>query len=261
MSQDSSGSREERSPGTSLGRVVRILVVVPAWNEEKNLPPLLAKLRACPFPLDVCVVDDGSIDRTAQVASGLERVTVIRLPVNLGIGGAVQTGYLVARERGYDVAIQVDGDGQHDPEAIGSILGPVLAGDADLSVGSRFLESGGYQSTLLRRAGIAYLSVLLRYRTGLHLSDPTSGFRAAGRRAIALFAQYYPSDYPEPESLAVARRHGLRIKEVSVAMKPRGSGVSSINAWRAVYYFFKVSLSILLLPSRALFAGSEGSPG
>ena len=259
MGQSGSTSSKERPISESSTRPVRTLVIVPAWNEEKNLPPLLAKLCACPVPLDVCVVDDGSTDDTAQVASGLDRVTVIRLPVNLGIGGAVQTGYLFARERGYEVAVQVDGDGQHDPQAIGKILEPVISGQADLCVGSRFLAETGYRSTWLRRAGIRYLSLLLRWRAGVRVLDPTSGFRAAGRRTIALFAEYYPSDYPEPESLAVARRHGLRIREVSVAMKARASGTSSINIWKSIYYFFKVSLSILLLPSRRLFARSESS--
>ena len=235
----------------------RVLVIVPAWNEEKNLPSLLFKLCGHPARLDVCVIDDGSSDDTTRVASGFDRVTVVRLPVNLGIGGAVQTGYLLARDKLYDVAVQVDADGQHDPDLIEAILTPVISGEADLCVGSRFLSDEGYRSTPLRRAGIRYLSLLLRWRAGVRILDPTSGFRAAGRKAIELFARYYPSDYPEPESLAVAKRHGLRLKEVSVSMKARASGSSSIHYWRAIYYFVKVSLAILLLPSPGLFRRKE----
>jgi glycosyltransferase involved in cell wall biosynthesis len=237
----------------------RILIIVPAWNEDQNLPPLLAELCGNPGSPDVCVIDDGSSDETARVAATYPGVRVVSLPINLGIGGAVQTGYLYARREDYDVAIQVDADGQHDPQSLPRVLGPVLSGEADLCIGSRFVERTGYRSTPLRRAGIRYLSVLLRWRAGVRVLDPTSGLRAAGRRAIRLFSDYYPSDFPEPESLAVAQRHGLRLKEVSVVMKPRASGMSSIDTWRSLYYFTKVSLAILLLPSRGLFEHGEGS--
>jgi len=197
----------------------------------------------------VCVVDDGSSDETASVAARLG-FTVLPTAVNLGIGGAVQTGYLWARERGYDVAVQMDADGQHDPGQLEAVLAPVKRGELSVVVGSRFIEAGGYRSTALRRMGIRYLSWFLRLRCGARVSDPTSGYRAADRRAIELFARSYPSDYPEPESIAIAVRNGLRVGEVPIVMARRAHGESSITAWRTLYYLVKVSLALILLPAR-----------
>ncbi len=208
---------------------MRVAAIVPAFNEARNLPRLAEALRAHAPACDVCVVDDGSTDETARVAASLGW-TVLRLAVNLGIGGAVQAGYLWALEHGYDVAVQIDGDGQHDPS---------------------FLADGGFRSTLVRRAGIRYLSWFLRLRCGARVTDATSGFRAAGRRAIELFARYYPSDYPEPEAIALARRAGLRLAEVPVRMNERAHGRSSITTLRTLYYLVKVSLALVLLPPRS----------
>jgi glycosyltransferase involved in cell wall biosynthesis len=231
---------------------VRVLAIVPAFNEERSLPAVVADLRRAVPGVDVCVVDDGSTDRTAEVARGLG-VTLLRLPLNLGIGGAVQAGYRWARDHGYDVAVQVDGDGQHDPRFLPALVDAV-AGERDgLAVGSRFAgprESGAFRSTWSRRLGIRYLSWMLRLRCGARVSDPTSGFRAAGRRAIELFAASYPPDYPEPESIAVAARAGLPVVEIPVRMTQRLHGESSIGAARSVYYLVKVSLALVLLPSR-----------
>jgi hypothetical protein len=226
---------------------MRVLVIVPALNEARSLPGVAAELAACGEAVDVCVVDDGSTDATARVAARLG-LTVLRLPLNLGIGGAVQAGYLWAEERGYEVAVQLDGDGQHDPAFLGALLAPIRRGEADLVIGSRFLAEGGFRSTPFRRAGIRYLSGFLRLRCGARVTDPTSGFRAAGPRAIALFAHGYPSDYPEPEAIALARRNDLRIAEVPVAMRERTHGASSITALRALYYLVKVSTALLILP-------------
>ncbi len=229
---------------------MRVLAIIPAYNEAKNLPRLVARLRAAVPACDLCVVDDGSSDDTSAIAAGLN-VTVLRLPTNLGIGGAVQTGYLWAERRGYDVAIQVDGDGQHNPAFIPTLLKPIEEGRADLVVGSRFLESKGFQSTQFRRIGIRYLSWFLRLRCGVKISDPTSGFRAAGKRAIALFARTYPVDYPEPEAIALVKRSGLMVGEVPVTMEERQHGTSSITLGKTLYYLIKVSLALLLLPERA----------
>jgi glycosyltransferase involved in cell wall biosynthesis len=226
---------------------VRALAIVPAFNEAPNLPGVIAALRREVPAFDVCVVDDGSTDETAAVAARLG-ATVLRSPVNLGIGGAVQIGYLWARARGYDVAAQVDGDGQHDPGFLAALVAPLVEGRADLCIGSRFLSVEGFRSTPLRRAGIRYLSCVLWLRCGVRVTDPTSGFRAAGRRAIALFASRYPSDYPEPEAVAMARSQRLRIAEVPVRMVERRHGQSSISAWRSLYYLVKVTLALLLLP-------------
>lgn len=231
---------------------MRILVIVPAFNESRNLPAVARALRERSPQCDVCVVDDGSTDETAQVAASLG-LTVLRLPANLGIGGAVQTGYLWARDGGYDVAVQVDGDGQHDPGYLDAAVAPIADGAADVVIGSRFLAVGGFESTAVRRAGIRYLSWVLRLRCGARVTDPTSGFRAAGRCAIELFARHYPSDYPEPEAIALATSHHLRVAEVPVRMRERAHGRSSITPLRTVYYLVKVSLALVILPGRGLF--------
>jgi glycosyltransferase involved in cell wall biosynthesis len=226
---------------------VRRLVIIPALNEERNLPRVLESLRRDEPGWDVCVVDDGSADSTARIARE-QGATALRLAQNLGIGGAVQTGYLWARDRGYDVAAQIDGDGQHDPAFLKAAAAPIEEGKADFIVGSRYLEAGGFRSTAMRRAGIRYLCWFLRLRCGARVTDPTSGFRVAGRKAIELFAEHYPSDYPEPEAIAVATRNGLSLQEVPVVMREREHGHSSIGAGGTVYYLLKVSLALLLLP-------------
>jgi glycosyltransferase involved in cell wall biosynthesis len=231
---------------------VRVLAIVPAFNEERSLPAVIAGLRRSAPGVDVCVVDDGSTDGTAEVARSLG-ATLLPLPVNLGIGGAVQAGYRWARDHGYDVAVQVDGDGQHDISYLPVLLAEVASGRADLAVGSRFSGprlAGAFRSTWARRAGIRYLSLMLRLRCGARVSDPTSGFRAAGRRAIELFARSYPPDYPEPESIAVAARAGLSVREVPVRMTERVHGESSIGLGRSLYYLVKVSMALVLLPTR-----------
>lgn len=224
-------------------------MIVPAYNEARSLPALLPAIREALPGVDVCVVDDGSSDGSAAVASGLGAI-VLRHAVNLGIGGAVQAGYLWARDHGYDAAVQIDGDGQHDPRFVQPLLDALADGRADLAIGSRFLGSGGFKSTAVRRAGIRYLSWFIAVRCGARVSDPTSGLRAAGRRGIELFASSYPSDYPEPESIPTAVRAGLRVIEVPVEMAPRRHGRSSINAWRTLYYLLKVSLALIVLPRR-----------
>jgi len=226
---------------------MRALAIVPAWNEERDLPAVLEELRTAAPSWDVCVVDDGSSDGTASVAREKGAV-LLRLPINLGIGGAVQTGYLWARDHGYDVAAQIDGDGQHDPSYLAAALRPIEVGTADFVIGSRYLGTGGFRSTTLRRVGTRYLSWFLRLRCDARVTDPTSGFRVAGRRAIELFAASYPSDYPEPEAIAFAIRHGLRVQEVPVVMRGRRHGASSIGPGRTLYYLIKVSLALLLLP-------------
>jgi glycosyltransferase involved in cell wall biosynthesis len=230
-----------------IEETMRKLAIVPAWNEERDLPAVLDELHREAPSWDICVVDDGSRDATAAVARDREAV-VLRLPMNLGIGGAVQTGYLWARDHGYEVAAQIDADGQHDPRFLAPALDLLTSGAADVVVGSRFLGAGGFQSTVLRRGGSRYLSWFLRLRCGAHVTDPTSGFRVAGRRAIELFAQNYPSDYPEPEAIALATRHGLRTREVPVVMRTRQHGASSIGPARTLYYLVKVSLALVLLP-------------
>jgi hypothetical protein len=229
---------------------LRVLLVIPAFNEQQALGRLLAEIRSLDSgaQLEAVVVDDGSTDRTAEIArTGGARV--LRLCGNLGIGGAVQSGLRLANRESFDFAIQLDGDGQHPPGELSRLLDAVRApGDAppDLVVGTRFKHKNGFRSTLLRRLGSGWLRVWLRIVARVRVTDPTSGFRLYGPKALALFDAIYPYDFPEPESLAIARVAGLRITEVAVTMRERQGGASSIGALSAPYYMFKVTIAILL---------------
>ena len=174
----------------------------------------------------------------------------LNLPVNLGIGGAVQTGYKYALEKGYDVAVQVDGDGQHDPKYLSNLLKCLIEEKADMVIGSRFIENQGFQSTFMRRIGIVYFTRLIRALTGKTITDPTSGFRMAGRDVIRMFATQYPKDYPEPESIVTLLKNDMKVLEVPVRMKERQGGESSIKMTNSVYYMIKVSLAILVENSK-----------
>ena len=219
----------------------RVLVIIPAYNEQESILSTVEKIRSCGY--DYVVVNDGSRDNTLNICHENE-INVLDLPQNLGIGGAVQAGHKYAQRYGYDIDIQVDGDGQHDPSYIPDLVRLVEDG-ADLVIGSRFLEkTDGFQSTFMRRVGITWLSFLLRLFTGRRITDPTSGFRACGRRGIDLFCDSYPIDYPEPESIAHAIRMGLCVRETSVLMRERQGGVSSIGGLSTVYFMIKVSLAI-----------------
>jgi glycosyltransferase involved in cell wall biosynthesis len=224
----------------------RRVAIVPALNEEHSLPNVIDELRAFDPALDIVVVDDASVDRTAEVAA-LKGARVLRLPFNLGIGGAVQTGFRYAFEQGYDIAVRVDGDGQHDPSQLDRVLAPVLRGEADIAVGSRFAaETDGYRSSRTRRLGIRLLARVVSRIVGQRVTDTTSGFQALNRHGIALFARDYPHDYPEVEATVMVFRHRLRLVEVPVTMRERGGGRSSITALRSVYYMVKVLLAIFV---------------
>jgi glycosyltransferase involved in cell wall biosynthesis len=221
------------------------VAIVPAYNEEASIGRVVDELRAFDDGLEVLVVDDGSTDRTADVAR--ERgARVVSLPFNLGIGGAVQTGFRYAWERGFDVAVRVDGDGQHAPAELDAVLAPVLAGEADVVVGSRFIGGDGYRSSRSRRVGIRLLALSVSALTRQRVTDPTSGFQAANRKGIRLFAADYPHDYPEAEAAVMVAKHALRLREVPVAMRARETGQSSITAVRSVYYMVKVVLAIFV---------------
>jgi len=222
-----------------------ILVILPAFNEEASLAGVLRELREAIPDADVLVVNDGSTDLTAAVAR-TERVQVASLPFNLGIGGAMQAGYVYALRHGYSIAVQVDADGQHDPREIEKLVTPIRRGDASLVIGSRRLSAAGYKSTRMRRLGTTILSRIIAAITRVPVSDATSGFRAADRRVIAAYARYYPSDYPEVEALVYLHRQGLRIQEVPVVMRERAGGRSSITYRRAAYYMVKVSIASLI---------------
>jgi hypothetical protein len=225
------------------------VAIVPAYNEEGSIGRVIDEIRAADPEMEVVVVDDGSRDRTvdAAVAKGAR---VLQLPFNLGIGGAVQTGYRYAHEEGFDLALRVDGDGQHDPSQFAVLAGPVLAGHADIAVGSRFIGSKGYRSSRSRRQAIRILSWTVTLLVGGRVTDPTSGFQVANRRGIALFAAYYPHDYPEVEATVLAAKAGLRRAEVPVEMRERSAGRSSIGAVRSVYYMVKVMLAVFVAAFR-----------
>ncbi len=238
---------------------MRRIAVVPAFNEQQNVGRVIEEIRAFDPGLDIVVVDDGSVDATAAVARQ-HGATVLRLPFNLGIGGAVQTGFRYAFEHEYDLAVRVDGDGQHDPSQLDRVIAPVLAGEADIAVGSRFVaDVEGYRSSRSRRLGIRLLAVVVSRIVGRRVTDTTSGFQALNRKGIALFARDYPHDYPEVEATVMVSRHRLRAVEVPVSMRERSSGRSSITAMRSIYYMVKVLLAIFVGLFRRNVVPEEGT--
>ena len=224
----------------------KILIVVPAFNEEGNIGRTVKEILAQKVPVEVCVVNDGSADATSIEARAAGAM-VLELPFNLGIGGAVQTGFAFGYRKDFDIVVQVDGDGQHDVSFLPQLLEPLLKGEADMVVGSRFLGNAqGFRSSYWRRLGIGYFSRLIGFLTGSPVTDPTSGFRACGRVLIETFAHYYPQDFPEPEAIVVAHRRKAVVVEVPVVMRPREAGLSSIRRLKSLYYMIKVTVAILL---------------
>lgn len=240
----------------------RILVIIPAFNEADNIAAVVAAVQAHVPGAEVCVIDDGSSDATSNAAQQAGAVT-LRMPFNVGIGAAVQTGFLYAARHGYDVVARIDGDGQHPPEAIPPLLAALHTTGADMVIGSRFLtETDGYRGTLPRRIGIRLLAAVIRLLTGDAVTDPTSGFLVANKRAAHFCAAEYPHDYPEPETRILMHRAGLRIAEAPVVMRERAAGVSSITPFRSVYYMVKVTLALLLDAARTPRQGCwDAEPG
>jgi glycosyltransferase involved in cell wall biosynthesis len=223
----------------------RRIAIVPAFNEAQNIGRVVDELRAFDGGFDVVVVSDGSTDATADVARA-HGAHVVRLPFNLGIGGAVQTGFRYAWENGYELAVRCDGDGQHDPSELPKVLAPVVAGEADIVVGSRFTGDEGYRSSAVRRVGIRILASVVSLIARQRVTDTTSGFQALNRKALALFAADYPHDYPEVEGMVMTIKHRLRLREVPVRMREREHGRSSITAVRSIYYMAKVLLALFV---------------
>lgn len=221
------------------------LIIIPAFNESENILNTVNDIKNKASDFDYIVINDCSKDDTLSILKN-NNLNYINLPVNLGIGGAVQTGYKYALENGYDLAVQVDGDGQHDPQYLSALSESLNREKADMVIGSRFIENKGFQSTFMRRVGILYFTNLINILTGYRITDPTSGFRMVNRKVIELFASDYPRDYPEPESIVSLLKRNLKIIEVPVEMKERQGGVSSIKMWNSVYYMVKVTIAILV---------------
>ena len=222
----------------------RVLVVIPAYREERRIGAVVSAVRE-QFQHDVLVVNDGSPDGTSAAARGAGAM-VLDLPCNLGIGGAVQTGFLFARDHGYDAVVRLDGDGQHEPKDIPHLLEPVLRGEADAAIGSRFLGKTEYRGSIPRIFGISFFRALVNLFTGFRVTDPTSGYFAIARRLIVFYASHYPSDYPEVDAYILMHRLHARAVEVPARMYKREEGKSSITPFRAMYYMVKVTLSFLI---------------
>jgi glycosyltransferase involved in cell wall biosynthesis len=240
-------SQTTTSPSTPTVRAadLRRIAVVPANNEAASIAGVVEEIRRADPGMEIVVIDDGSIDNTAKLAAEAG-AHVVRLPYNLGIGGAVQTGYQYARDRGCQLAVQIDGDGQHDPREVSKLLEPILEGRADMVVGTRFSGERVYRSSLPRRIGSRVFAWIVSAIVHQRVTDTTSGFRAVNRRAIVLFASDYPHDYPEVEATVLVHRHRLTMVEVPVAMRERASGRSSITALPALYYMLKVTLALFV---------------
>ncbi|MGD9560208.1 MAG: glycosyltransferase family 2 protein [Oscillospiraceae bacterium] len=224
---------------------MKTLVIIPCYNEEANIEQVVTRLQASCPQADFLVVNDCSTDASAHILqqNGYRH---LNLPINLGIGGGVQSGYLYAVAHGYDITVQMDGDGQHDPAFLADVIAPVAEGKLDMCIGSRFITKEGFQTSGLRRFGIKVLSVLIRVLTGAKVKDVTSGYRACGKALTALYAEHYTQDYPEPEAIITAVLNGYRVGEVPVRMHERQGGESSIGPLAGAYYMLKVCISLVV---------------
>lgn len=231
--------------------MIRVLIIIPCYNEAENIAKTVNELKATltsndTINYDIVVINDCSTDNSINEINKT-KVNHIDLPINLGIGGAMQTGFLYAKENNFDIAIQLDGDGQHLPEYIPTIIDPIINGEANIAIGSRFFSKTGFQSTSLRRVGIKYFSKLNNLLVGVKILDSTSGFRALDKKAINSVCEYYPEKYPEPESIILYSFKGLKIIETPVKMRAREGGKSSITGFKSLFYMFKVTLGTLFL--------------
>ena len=237
-----------------MDKTRKVLIIIPAYNESENIEQVIGQITAhqrssqsadCEFRYDYLIVNDGSTDSTLKICKE-QRYQYLDLPINLGIGGAVQAGYVYACKNDYDIAVQIDGDGQHDIAYLEELLKPLISGEADVVIGSRFLRKEGYQSSLARRTGGRMLSRLIRLTTGKKIYDVTSGYRAVNRKFIEIYSKDYPTDFPEPEAIVTAVMYRGRVMEVPVQMKAREGGKSSITFRKSIYYMIKVTLAILV---------------
>ncbi len=223
----------------------KALIIIPAYNEAGNIESTVEDIKSVRNIFDYIIVNDCSKDETLEICRK-NHFNYLNLPINLGIGGAVQTGYRYAYYHGYDVAVQFDGDGQHDAKYLSKLLDMITCGEADMIIGSRFIENEGFQSSGIRRIGIKYFTLLIKLLTGKKITDPTSGMRIVNKKLLKEFAESYPKDYPEPESAVTVLKRGYKIKEVPVKMRERMEGESSISVKSSIYYMVKVSLAIII---------------
>lgn len=224
---------------------MKILVIIPCYNEQESIERVIENLKAnAPFA-DYLIVNDCSTDKTLRILQAND-MNYINNPVNLGIGGGVQAGYLYARENGYDVAVQMDGDGQHDPKYLEKVCAPVIDGTYDMCIGSRFIEKEGFQSSFMRRLGINIISFMIKLFTGKKIYDVTSGYRACNKELINFFSDNYADDYPEPEAIITSVLSGFKVGEVPVVMVERQGGTSSIRSLKSAYYMIKVCLALVV---------------
>lgn len=224
---------------------VKKLIIIPAYNEAANIEKTVASIKANAQGFDYVIINDCSADNTRQICER-NGFNIVNLPINLGIGGAVQTGYRYAYDYGYDMAVQVDGDGQHDPRFLEQMLQVMQEKDLDMLIGSRFINKEGFQSSGLRRTGIRYFTWLIHLLTGKKITDPTSGLRMINKDIIDYFSVDYPRDYPEPESIVAVLKRNKKVQEIPVIMRARAGGVSSISPLNSIYYMIKVSIAILI---------------
>ena len=225
--------------------MLKKLIIIPAYNEEENIEKTVETILRDSKGFDYIIINDCSKDNTRQICEE-KGYNVINLPINLGIGGAVQTGYKYAARNNYDMAVQVDGDGQHDPKFLEEMADYLEKNQLDMVIGSRFIEKKGFQSSGLRRIGIRFFYLLIKILTGANITDPTSGLRMVGRNVLEIFADDYPADYPEPESVVAILRKKMKVKEIPVIMHDRTGGDSSISMKKSVYYMVKVTLAIII---------------
>lgn len=228
---------------------MRKLVIIPAYNEQGGIVKTVRDVKVHAPEFDFIVINDCSTDRTLDICRE-HGFPVVNLPVNLGIGGGVQTGYVYAFRHGYDIAVQFDGDGQHNARYLNEMAEKLMEEQLDMVIGSRYIKKEGFQSSGLRRLGIRYFTWLIKLITGQKITDPTSGMRMANRDVIELYAKNYPKDYPEPESVVTILKKGKKVEEVPVQMNAREEGVSSISPKKSVYYMIKVTLAILIAALR-----------
>lgn len=234
---------------------MKTLVIIPCYNEQDSIVKVINNLKNNAPDVDYLIVNDCSTDNTEKILRE-NGFNYINNPINLGIGGGVQAGYLYAKQYGYDIAVQMDGDGQHDPKYLAKVIAPVADGTFDMAIGSRFIEKEGFQTSFMRRFGINIISTFILLLTGKRIKDTTSGFRACNRKLIEFFARNYADDYPEPEAIMACIVNGFSVGEVAVVMEERQGGVSSIRSLKSAYYMIKVCLALIV--SRISFTGKKG---